>query len=168
MNNKKNKKKQEKVFVKKASIKDIEYIFSNQYTFDRIWIEKIDESEKQNKYYTYYILIVDEKIAGYITFYTVIDTIEIMRIAIKSKYRKKGYGKILLKKSLDIEKQYVSEKSKNLENEQINEVKIMLEVNEDNIAAINMYKSLEFKVINKRKKYYKDKTALILCKTERV
>lgn len=40
--------------------------------------------------------------------------------------------------------------------------KIMLEVSEYNIPAINLYKKLNFKQIHIREKYYKDANALIM------
>ncbi len=52
--------------------------------------------------------------------------------------RRMGYAKKLLKKVI----------------EENNDKKIMLEVNEKNIPAINLYKSLGFEIINTREKYY--------------
>ena len=40
----------------------------------------------------------------------------------------------------------------------------MLEVKEDNLKAISLYKKHGFKVIHIRKNYYKDKDALIMEK----
>ena len=38
----------------------------------------------------------------------------------------------------------------------------MLEVNTENIAAINLYKKFNFEIINTRKKYYEGKDAYIM------
>ena len=41
---------------------------------------------------------------------------------------------------------------------------ITLEVNEENKPAIHLYEKYGFKLLGKRKKYYKDKDALIMTK----
>jgi len=82
---------------------------------------------------------------GYLEYQINYDILDITDFFIEEKERKKGYASLLLK---ELFKEPVS--------------KIMLEVREDNINAINLYKKHGFNTIHIRKKYYKDKDALIM------
>ncbi|WP_067138993.1 GNAT family N-acetyltransferase [Oceanivirga salmonicida] len=74
-----------------------------------------------------------------------IDVYEIFEIAVLPKYRKQGIATKLIEKLP-------------------NNKDIFLEVNEENIGAVNLYKKNGFKEISRRKAYYKDKTAIIMKK----
>ena len=95
------------------------------------------------------VLEEDKKIIGFITYSIIYERAEVIDIIIESPYRNKGYGKILLNNAISDIK----------ENNCIN---ITLEVNEKNIAAINLYKSLGFDIIAKRNNYYKDNDAYLM------
>lgn len=99
------------------------------------------------------IIIEKEKIIGYLVALKLVDTLEIVRIAVDKKYRNQGYGK----KLIDIAQDFAIEN---------NYKKIILEFRENNTAARNLYKSAEFKEINIRKKYYKDtlEDAIVMLK----
>ena len=85
--------------------------------------------------------IEKDRIIGYITFYQVIDEIEIIKIGIIKPYQRSSYGSFLIKelKKLDIKK-------------------IFLEVSYNNVNAINFYIKNGFKEIGLRKGYYKSKS----------
>ncbi len=74
------------------------------------------------------------------------EVLDLTDVFTKEVYRRKGYARKLIN--------YIIQNT--------NAKKIMLEVNVENISAVNLYKSLGFKIISERKNYYKDKTALIM------
>ena len=95
--------------------------FSNQSSF-RIWkIEKV-------------------RITGYMSFYQVVDEVEIIKIGIIKSYQRSGYGSFLIK-----------------ELKKLNIKKIFLEVSSENVNAVNFYLKNGFKQIGLRKGYYKSK-----------
>lgn len=97
-----------------------------------------------NKIYVYDY----EEILGFIHLTVLNNEIDIINIVVDKQYRNKQIGTKLLKYVLNI----------------YNKHTFYLEVSEDNINAIKLYKKFNFKIINKRKKYYKDKDALIMKK----
>ena len=70
-----------------------------------------------------------------------LDEVHILNLAIDVKFQSQGLGKILMKRFL-----------KNF----TNPTKIILEVKESNYIAINLYKKLEFYLVDTRKNYYKN------------
>lgn len=105
----------------------------------------IIKNQKEN--YLYLNIFLEKEKIGYLEYQINFDTLDITNLYIEKTFRNKGYASKLLK---ELEK----EKAK----------KIMLEVSEKNIDALNLYKKHGFKIINKRKKYYKDSDALIMVK----
>ena len=81
--------------------------------------------------------IEKDKILGYISFYKVIDEIEIIKIGIIKSYQRRSYGSLLIDeiKKLDIKK-------------------IFLEVSVQNKNGINFYLKNGFQKIGIRKGYY--------------
>ena len=75
--------------------------------------------------------------AGYLITYDSVDSLDIFEIAVDKNFRKKGIASKLLNKIND-------------------ERKILLEVSEKNIIAINLYIKNGFKIISRRKNYYLD------------
>lgn len=88
-------------------------------------------------------LFENQKLVAYLSLNTVLDESDVIRIAVDKEYQGKGYGKELLTYSF----QYLKILGVN---------KIMLEVSDINDRAIGLYKSLGFKQIFVRKKYYSD------------
>lgn len=105
------------------------------------------EEMKKDKNYTIVLVEKLKNIIGYIILFDNSESMEIMKIAVKEKYRNKTIGKILINKSKELKKD------------------IFLEVRENNIIAIEFYKKNKFIEIGKRKGYYQDtKEAAILMK----
>ncbi|HQC54117.1 MAG TPA: ribosomal protein S18-alanine N-acetyltransferase [Clostridia bacterium] len=89
-------------------------------------------------------------IVGYIIYQAVSDDeIEILKIAIKTEFRGAGLGNMLLS---ELNKEALAHGVKN----------IILEVAENNIAAIRLYEKNNFQKEGIRKKYYNNKTNAIL------
>ena len=81
---------------------------------------------------------VDNVVVGFLDYSVMYEKIEINYIFVIDKYRRKKVAYNLLKYIMD---------NYNFEN-------ITLEVNINNISAINLYKKLGFKIVGIRKKYY--------------
>lgn len=134
--------------VNKISINDLERFndlgflvnsnFSNVFKLNDILESKYDGV------YGYY---EDDNLVGFIHVNKLYETMDIVNIVVDNMYRKKGIATKLIG--------YVI----NLYNDVDN---IMLEVNENNKAAIALYKKNKFEVINIRNNYYGTDSALIM------
>ena len=108
-------------------IKDIDYI--NNLSNYKVTLNNF------NKVIGYYF---DNKIIGFLDYSVMYEKIEINYIFVINEYRRKGIAYNLIKYVID---------NYDFEN-------ITLEVNINNISAINLYKKLGFNIIGIRKKYY--------------
>ena len=95
-----------------------------------------------------YIILDNNNVIGFIHIQDLIDEVDIIDIVIDEEYRRKGYGKNLINYIFDFYK----------------DKKVILEVSADNEAAVNLYRSFDFNVINVRKGYYNGKDALVMEK----
>ena len=89
--------------------------------------------------YKFFIIKIEEKVAGYVILYDSVDVWEIMKIAVSKEYRRKGIGEKLIK--------YIFS---------LIQMPIMLEVRENNKGAIEFYRKNGFEQIATRKNYYTD------------
>ena len=94
--------------------------------------------------YGYYI---EDKLIGFIHCTKMYEQVDIVNVVVDKEYRKQGIGTKLLN--------YVFDTFNDVSN-------YILEVNEKNSAAINLYSVNNFVVINKREKYYGNDDALIM------
>lgn len=99
----------------------------------------------------FYILDAKNHICAYIGASISLDESELLYVCVSEAYRKKGYAKELFLKLIN-----------ELKLRNVN--KLFLEVNENNTAAINLYKKIGFTLINKRRNYYGNETALVMLK----
>lgn len=84
---------------------------------------------------------LDKKVIGYIIFWIIKDEAQINNMAIHPDYRGRGYGKEML--------------STTLEEMRASGIRIVtLEVRESNLKAFNLYKSLGFEAVSRRRDYY--------------
>lgn len=105
-----------------------------------------------------YVFVVqqDKTIVGYCICQMMFDTAEILRIAVDKNHQRQGFAWQLLSKVTDFLNQHRVEK-------------LLLEVREDNVLAINFYQKFGFNQIHIRKGYYANQdgtttNALILQK----
>ena len=96
---------------------------------------------KINGYY------INNELVGIIVYEDIFNRFEIDYIVVDCKFRRKGIASELIKSIIIL----------NPEN-------ITLEVREDNIAAINLYKKLGFEVVSKREKYYGNIDGLLMIR----
>jgi hypoxanthine phosphoribosyltransferase len=103
------------------------------------------------EYYKTFVLEKDKDIIGIIQFWNLLGEADITLLAVKRDYRRNGYGKILIEKSLDFLKK--------------NKVDtVYLEVAVDNIPAIKLYEKMGFRPLTIRKGYYSDGRDAIIMK----
>ena len=138
--------------IEKMSIKDFEEIKDILQTdFDEFWNANILKSELESELSSYIVAKKENQIVGFAGIINLPDDVEITNIVTKKSERKKGIGKLLLDKLI----QMAFELKKD----------ISLEVNEENDAAINLYKKAGFEEVGIRKKYYNGKNnAIIMTK----
>ena len=106
--------------------------------------EKLSDTDSIYNYYD------GEKILGYLEIRLVDGVVDIMNIFVNEEDRRKGVATSLMNEMFEKE----------------NYSRIMLEVNENNYGAINLYNKLGFKEISFRDRYYGDDTALIMEKVK--
>ena len=114
---------------------------------------KLTEKEfSTNPYLKILTYVEKDKIIGFLLYSLIYDRIEIEQFEVTTKERRKGIGNKLLN--------YLVEKY------QDNNIKnITLEVKEDNIVAINLYKKYGFKKVSTREKYYDGINGILMEKT---
>ena len=145
--------RQNNVQIKKADIthaKDIHDI--EKHTFQHPLDESfIIQELSDNPFARYFVLEVSDNIIGYIGYRVVDEHAEMMNVAIKKTHQHQGYGKQLLKDTL--------EEIKNM-----NVKYVTLEVRPSNTHAIHLYEALQFKKTSIRKGYYQNEDALVYTK----
>lgn len=110
-----------------------------------ITIEEVQRELDQNPFGKYLFLQENDSVIGYIYYSDIYERAEINQFEIETFHRNCGKGKKLLKKLIDIV-------DKN----------ITLEVREDNLSAICVYKQLGFVEKAIRKNYYGNKNGLLM------
>ena len=93
------------------------------------------------------------QIVGFGGYKILVDNADIMNIVTKKSCRKNGVGTLILQNIIDL-----------IKSQNINH--IILEVNENNIPAINLYKKFDFITIAERKKYYNGTDNAIIMELE--
>ena len=136
--------------IEEMTFEDYEKIKDNlKEEFDEFWSASILKSELESENSKYIVAKEDDKVVGFAGIIILPDNAEITNIVTKKSERKKGIGSLLLEKLIEMAK---NEKKEN----------ISLEVNENNISAINLYEKYKFETVGMRKKYYNGKDNAII------
>ena len=141
-----------KITHRKATLDDIKILndIQDKY-FDHTARENFDFLLK-NENYLVIVTTIDNKIIAYACFSISYEQSDLLSICVEKQYRRQNIAQNLLEVCFD----YLN----------MLEVKeILLEVNENNIAAQKLYLKLAFEQIHIRKNYYGDQTAVIMRKT---
>ncbi len=120
--------------------------------FDDFWTYDILNDELNNPNSEYFVAKLENNILGFAGIWKSVDDVHITDIVVKKTNRNSGVGSKLLEKLISTA---ISENFK----------AITLEVNENNLPAINLYLKYGFKNVGLRKKYYDNKyNAIIMTK----
>ena len=128
--------------IREAEISDIEAIvrLENQYG-DEVYSSNLIESTFDYDYYHTYVILVDNKVIGYISATIILDECNLLKIIIDKEYRKNGFGRELLG--------FLVDRCKSLS---VN--RIFLEVRKDNDVAKMFYENFGFRKESERPGYY--------------
>jgi ribosomal-protein-alanine N-acetyltransferase len=119
---------------------------------EKPWNEKMLEEEYKNPFFVCLTAKKNGDVIGYINYHIISDEFHIANVAVIKSYRRKGIGSMLLESLL----------KRAAEN---NIRGVTLEVNENNTAAVGLYKKYGFITEGIRKNYYGNgKDALIMWK----
>tara|TARA_Y100001978_G_scaffold201235_1_gene219130 strand:+ start:1560 stop:1991 length:432 start_codon:yes stop_codon:yes gene_type:complete len=129
--------------VKKISLNDLKECYEIDYMTIGLWSIKQWENELKKEYVYAFACFRNYKIVGVCVFQIIFCIAELTFISIHPTFKRKGIGKKLLEEILKKCNSFAVEK-------------IILEVSEKNIAALNFYRSFGFKTVGIRKKYYED------------
>ena len=129
-----------------------EYDSYPQDTVDNFTYELTKKEFSTNPYLKIITYVEKDKIIGFLLYSLIYDRIEIEQFEVITKERRKGIGDKLLK--------YLIEKYQDTDIKNIT-----LEVKEDNIVAINLYKKYGFKKVSTREKYYDGVNGLLMERT---
>ena len=117
------------------------------------WSENSVASELQNPLSLWLVAMDGERLAGYVGSQTVLGESDMMNVAVDEDYRRQGVGKMLIEALME----YLKAREGHC---------LTLEVRDSNTPARNLYASLGFSQIGRRKNYYRNprEDALILRK----
>lgn len=133
--------KSDDISILEMSYTDLENIKLNYSKFPNIWeFDVLQDDYNDSKYI---VIKQNEEIYGFAGFRTIFEEMEIMNIVTKLDKRNQGFASNMLS--------YILRYAHEHEIEKIN-----LEVNENNLPAIKLYKTYGFQTVGKRNKYYKD------------
>ncbi|MBE6785795.1 MAG: ribosomal-protein-alanine N-acetyltransferase [Ruminococcaceae bacterium] len=121
--------------------------------FSSPWTQNGLLNETLNPSAEFFVLERDKTVAAYMGMHIVLDECYIANVAVKSEYRKQGFGKSLVENALSVAKK----KGCSF---------ITLEVRVSNRPAISLYEKCGFEGIGERKDFYSAPTenALIMTK----
>ena len=122
------------------SINELYEIYVEQFKNESWTLKQIQDSFN-NKFVSFYGIYKNGELVSFASILTSIDDINLLDIATRENFKKRGYAKQLLCYIIGLKK----------ENQTIS-----LEVKSKNKTAISLYEKFGFKTLNIRKKYYKD------------
>lgn len=121
---------------------DIDGVFEvEKNCFEDYWSKDSFKKELNNNLAKYLVAKVDEKIAGYVGIWFVVDEGHITNVAVHENFRGKKIGDKLIKRLVEVCKDN-------------NIVSMTLEVRASNVVAQNLYRKYGFKMAGIRKEYY--------------
>ncbi len=131
------------ISIKHISYKDIDLCYELDSNTISLWSKKQWANEFKKEGVKVLGLLLSNLVIGICVFHVVLDEAQINFFVIKQKYRKKGFGSLLMS--------YLIKQCK-----KSNIIKLSLEVSHTNVTAEKFYSSFDFSTVGIRKNYYKD------------
>ena len=131
------------ITIEKMTLEHLKQIEENiEEEFDKFWNKEVLKSELDNPASSYIVALDENKnVVGYAGIWQPLEEAHITTIVTKKDKRQKKIGTKMIEKLIDMAK------DRKLSD-------ITLEVNINNLPAINLYKKYQFKEVGLRKKYY--------------
>lgn len=124
-------------------------------SFATPWSREMYDAELQNTGVSSIVVlrIPECSVAGYCSYWLVVDEVHINNVAVRAEYRRRGFGRLLVECALRA--------GRNL-----GATRVLLEVRKGNTAARQLYESLGFTAIGVRQAYYSEPVddALVLAR----
>lgn len=138
--------------IRKADLADLEELRKiEEKCFDKSLRENFEIVLSSDSHYYFVVLNNLKDIVAYAGMSISYEQGDVLSVAVAPDYRRLGLAKGVLKEVL------IQAKNKGVQT-------MFLEVEEDNVPAINLYSYLGFAEISRRKNYYGNKTAIIMSK----
>ena len=137
------------ISIKQINEKDIDLCYELDSNTISLWSKKQWVNEFQKEGTKIFGLLITNLVIGICVFQIVLDEAQINYFVVNQKFRKKGYGSLLMC--------YVIKKC-----EELNLKKLLLEVSQSNVSALSFYTNFDFYTVGIRKNYYKDGSHALL------
>ncbi len=131
------------ITIEKMTLEHLKQIEENiEEEFDKFWNKEVLKNELDNPASSYIVALDENKnVVGYAGIWQPLEEAHITNIVTKKDKRQNKIGTKMIEKLIDMaKKRKLSD--------------ITLEVNINNLPAINLYKKYQFKEVGLRKKYY--------------
>lgn len=131
------------ITIEKMTLEHLKQIEENiEEEFDKFWNKEVLKNELDNPASSYIVALDENKnVVGYAGIWQPLEEAHITNIVTKKDKRQNKIGTKMIEKLIDMAKE-----------RKLND--ITLEVNINNLPAINLYKKYQFKEVGLRKKYY--------------
>ena len=140
-----------RILIKKAELTDIDHVFEIENESIGLWSRKQFYDELSCSFAIFLVAEIDNDTAAYIAAWKVAGELQINSIAVKTCFQGMGIGGKLIDEAIKLYSESGPEK-------------IVLEVSENNTAALKFYEKYGFSKIGVRKGFYINDDALIMEK----
>ena len=137
------------ISIKHINEKDIDLCYELDLNTISLWSKRQWNREFKKDGINVFGLLLSNFVIGICVFHVVLDEAQINFFAVKSGYRKKGFGTHLMNYLIK-------------ECERLNINKIFLEVSHTNFTAEKFYSNFDFSTVGIRRNYYKDGSDALL------
>jgi ribosomal-protein-alanine N-acetyltransferase len=124
-------------------------------SFATPWTREMYDAERQNSSISFIVVLrtPECRVAGYCSFWLVIDEVHINNVAVRPEYRGRGFGRRLIERAIE-------------DGRRRGAIRALLEVRSGNAPARQLYEKLGFAAIGVRHAYYSEPVddALVLAR----
>tara|TARA_A100001388_G_scaffold234968_1_gene188400 strand:+ start:1141 stop:1581 length:441 start_codon:yes stop_codon:yes gene_type:complete len=137
------------ISIKQIYEKDIELCYELDSNTISLWSKIQWASEFKKEGIQIFGILLSNLVIGICVLQVVLDEAQINYFAVRQKYRKRGFGSYMMNHLImHCKKQNIN--------------KLLLEVSQKNIIAVNFYDKFEFSTVGIRRNYYKDGSCAFL------